>query len=211
MGATFADSLKSLRAARGFSQQQLAAKLFVDRSTVARWETGDRMPDLAIVPRIAECLHVDTATLLNAAQADETPKVIVVDDERIALSGAISVLGNVLPGCTITGFEKPSDALAYTRLHPVVLALLDIELGHTSGLDLCRDLLKSCPRANVVYLTAFRDYAFDAWATGACGFLLKPITSEAVSALVGNLRHPVPGLLEASSNAAGSKARTVRE
>ena len=95
MSATFANSLKSLRTAKGLSQQQLAAKLFVDRSTVARWELGDRVPDLVIVPRIAECLGVDAATLLSAAQTGEAPRIIVVDDERTALTGAIGVLEGV--------------------------------------------------------------------------------------------------------------------
>ncbi|HAM15409.1 MAG TPA: hypothetical protein DCP91_06035 [Eggerthellaceae bacterium] len=194
MGATFAESLKSLRSARGLSQQQLAMKLFVDRSTVARWELGDRIPDLAILPRIAECLKVDIATLLDAAQASEAPKIIVVDDERIALAGAVAVLEQALPGCIVLGFTKPSEALAYARENAVAIAFLDIEMGRTSGLLLCGNLIESCPRANVVFLTAYRDYAFDAWETGACGFLLKPITAEAVIAQLGKLHHPVAGL-----------------
>ena len=209
MGASFADSLKSLRAARGWSQQQLAAKLFVDRSTVARWEMGDRIPDLAIVSRIAECLNVDTATLLDAAQADETPKVIVVDDERIALAGAVPVLEEALPGCAITGFTRPTDALAYARVHPISIAFIDIEMGRTNGLDLCRELLEVCPRANAVFLTAFREYSFDAWNSGACGFLLKPITVEAVRTQIGRLRHPVARLLAVSSDVADGGPRTV--
>lgn len=199
MGATFADSLKSLRTSRGFSQQQLASKLFVDRSTVARWESGDRMPDLAIVPRIAECLKVDTATLLDAAQADETPKVVVVDDERIALTGAITVLEEALPDCAIVGFERPTDVIAYARIHPIAIAFIDIEMGRTNGLDLCRELLEVCPRANVVFLTAFREYSFDAWATGACGFMLKPITAEAMHDQMARLRYPVSGVLSDAS------------
>lgn len=194
MGATFAESLKTLRNERGLSQQQLATKLFVDRSTIARWELGDRMPDLAIVPRIAECLGVDAATLLIVVQESGVPEVIVVDDERIALAGAIAVLEQVLPAAAITGFNRPSDALAYAQSHPISIAFLDIEIGRTSGLDLCRALLEHCPRANVVFLTAHREYSFDAWETGACGFLLKPLTSETVLAQVQRLRYPVTGL-----------------
>lgn len=197
MGASFADSLKSLRAARGLSQQQLATKLFVNRSTVARWESGDRVPDLALVPRIAECLGVDTATMLSAVQASQTSVVIVVDDERVALAGAISVLEEALPGAFIVGFSKPSDALAYVRSNPIAIGFLDIEMGRTSGLDLCRNLLEICPHANIVFLSAHREYSFDAWETGACGFLLKPITIEAARAQLDRLRYPVTGLLTA--------------
>ena len=207
MGTAFADSLKSLRAARGYSQQQLAMKLFVDRSTVARWETGDRMPDLAIVPRIAECLGVDASALFSAVQESAAPEVIVVDDERIALTGAIAVLEEALPDATVTGFVRPSDALAFAHSRAVSLAFLDIELRRTSGLDLCRELLDVCPLANVVFLTAHREYSFDAWETGACGFLLKPITTQAVLAQAGRLRYPVAGLLAAASQASAPVAK----
>lgn len=194
MGATFAESLRSLRIARGLSQQQLAIKLFVDRSTVARWESGDRKPDLSVLPRIAECLGVDTTTLLSVVQESDTPEIIVVDDEHIALAGAIGVLELALPKAAITGFTRGSDALTYAQAHPVAMAFLDVEIGRASGLDLCQSLLERCPRTNVVYLTAHREYSFDAWSTGACGFLLKPLTVESVLTQVERLRYPVPGL-----------------
>ena len=142
MSTTFADSLKSLRIAKGLSQQQLAIKLFVDRSTVARWELGERLPDLAIIPRVAECLGVDAITLLSAVQANEPPRIIVVDDERTALLGAIAILEKALPHAAITGFNRPSDAIDYTRAHPIAIAFLDIEMSHTSGLDLCQKILE---------------------------------------------------------------------
>ena len=190
----FSDSLKALRQSRGLSQQQLAAELFVNRSTVARWESGDRIPDLAIVPRIAECLGVDTTTLLTIAQVEEVPRIIIVDDEPIAIAGALSVLEDVFPGASITGFISPTDAIEYAQAHPVAIAFIEIEMGHTNGLELCEEMLELHPRTNVIFLTAYREYAFDAWKTGACGFMLKPMTSEAVEEEFEKLRHPVPGL-----------------
>ena len=211
MSTTFANSLKSLRIAKGYSQQQLATKLFVDRSTIARWETGDRMPDLSIVPRLAKCLDVDPAMLFNAVQESGAPEVIVVDDERVALTGAITVLEDVLPGAAITGFDRPTDALAYAQSHPVAIAFLDIEMRHTSGLDLCRKLLELHPQTNVVFLTAYREYAFDAWETSACGFMLKPITPDGVLAQLDRLRHPMSGLAIASPNTDGNHGLTVQD
>ena len=48
---------------------------------------------------------------------------------------------------------------------------------------------------NVVFLTAYREYALDAWDTGACGFLVKPLTVEAVRQRLSTLRFPMGGLL----------------
>ena len=63
-------------------------------------------------------------------------------------------------------------------------------MGKTSGLELCHKLLEINPRTNVVYLTAYSDYAMDAWGTGASGFMLKPITPEGVQTQLKTLRYP---------------------
>ena len=36
------------------------------------------------------------------------------------------------------------------------------------------------PCTNVIYLTAYPDYALDAWRTDACGFIVKPLIPEEV-------------------------------
>lgn len=207
MGSTLAESLKSLREARGISQRELAGMLFVGRSTVARWEAGTRTPDATLIPRIAACLGVDSSALLDAAHTGESPNVIVVDDERLVLTGTIAVLEEALTGASIFGFARPSEALEFSRLNPVALALLDVEMGRVSGLDLCEALLAVTPRTNVVFLTAFREYSLEAWSTGACGFLLKPVTVDAIREQVTRLRFPVPGLT--ASPAATDRSSTA--
>ncbi|MBO5493679.1 MAG: response regulator, partial [Pyramidobacter sp.] len=126
-----------------------------------------------------------------AAESDDAPHVILVDDSKIFISGALPVLEAVLPNAVITGFTRPSEAIEYAKRNRIALAYLDIELGRTtSGFDLCRTMLELNPRTNVVYLTAYVEYSFDAWSTGACGFLLKPVTPESVRAQLKNLRFP---------------------
>ncbi len=191
MSLLFADTLKKLRAKRGLSQRELAERVFVTRSTVARWESGSRLPDILMLSRLSRCLEIDVNTMLRAAEeSDESPNVILVDDRRISLSGALSILEEVMPDAVITGFTSPSEALGYARANRVALAFLDIELGKISGFDLCRMLLDINPHTNVIYLTAYSAYAVDAWSTGASGFLLKPVTPDAVRTQLNNLRYP---------------------
>ncbi len=191
MNRHFAQTLRRLRVERRLSQEQLAGRVYVTRPTVARWENGSRLPDAAMISRLAQCLGVDVNTLLSAAaESDVSPNVILVDDRKIVLSGALPILEEVLPGAAVTGFTRPSEALEYARANPVALAFLDIELGKMSGLDLCRTLLEINPRTNVVYLTAYVEYSFDAWGTGACGFMLKPVTAEGIREQLKRLRYP---------------------
>ena len=191
MNILFAETLKRLRTEKGLSQRELAEQMYVTRSTVARWENGSRLPDAVMISRLSRCLGTDVNTLLSAAaESDDALNVIMVDDRKIFLSGALPVLEEAMPSATVTGFTRPSEAIEYARANRIALAFLDIEMGKTNGLDLCRTLLALNPRTNVVYLTAHVEYAFDAWSTGASGFLLKPITTDAVREQFKNLRYP---------------------
>ena len=165
--------------------------MFVTRSTVAHWESGRRLPDASMIYRLAECLDVNVDQLLRAAaESDDSPTVILVDDSKIILTGGLPILEAALPNATVIGFTKPSEAVEFARANSVALAFLDIELGTMNGLDLCRTLLEINPRTNVIYLTAFGEYSIPAWSTGASGFMLKPISMEGVQAQLKNLRHP---------------------
>jgi transcriptional regulator with XRE-family HTH domain len=193
MSKLFAETLRRLRTDRGLSQRGLAREMYVTQSTVARWENGSRLPDAAMMSRLAERLGVDVGALMSAAaESGGSPNVIMVEDREVILTGGLSVLEEVIPYATVVGFEWPSEAIEYARENRVSLAFLDIELGDESGLDLCRALLEANPRTNVVYLTAYADYALDAWGTGASGFMLKPITPEGVRAQLADLRYPFP-------------------
>ena len=192
MNTLFAEALKKLRQEQGLSQHELAARLIVTRSTVTRWESGLRLPDATMIARISKVLGADVNTLLTAAaESDEAPNVIMVDDSKVILSDNLPVLEEVLPNATITGFIWPREAIEYAKTNQVALAILDIELGTASGLDLCRTLLEINPRTNVIYLTAYPDYSLDAWNTDACGFMVKPLTPEGVRRQLTKLRYPI--------------------
>lgn len=191
MSMLFADTLKKLRTDKGLSQQELADRLYVTRSAIARWENGSRLPDTAMISKIADALGADAYLMIStAAQSNEYPNVIMVDDRKLILTGGLPILEEVMPNANVKGFTDADAAVEYARENSVALAFLDIELRNTSGFELCRELLKINPRTNVVYLTAYSDYALDAWSTGASGFMLKPITPDGVREQLSNLRYP---------------------
>ena len=195
MSEQFAETLKKLRTDKGMTQRDLAEQLFVSRTSVNRWENGSRLPDAAMISRLSEVLGADVNILLSAAaQSDECPNVIMVDDRKPVLTGGLPILEKVMPNANVVGFTDAVETVSYAKANRVALAFLDIELRNTSGLDLCRDLLEINPRTNVVFLTAYKEYSFDAWCTGACGFMLKPITPEGVREQMSRLRYPVGGL-----------------
>lgn len=191
MDYMFGENLRKLREEKGLSQKQLGNKMFVSPSAIARWESGSRLPDAVMILRLARCLGVDANTLLHlVAQSEKCPNVIMVDDSEIILTGGMSVLSDILPNATIAGFIWPMEAIEYAKINRIDLAVLDIELGTSSGFDLCDELLKIYPFTNIVFLTAYADYSFDAWKTDASGFILKPLTHEGVKEQLRKLRYP---------------------
>ena len=194
MNTSFANTLRQLRTEKRLSQQQLADALHMERSTITKWENGVRLPDARMITQLSDILGADIRVLMDGAAGDETPNVILVDDEKIILTGGMSILHEALPDAMISGFTRPSKALEFARGSRVALAFVDIDLGKVSGLDLCKSLLEINPRTNVVYLTAYSAYALDAWSTGASGFLLKPLSVPAVRDQITRLRYPVRGL-----------------
>ena len=191
MNSIFAENLRRLREERGLSQKQLGKQMFVGQSTIARWENGSRLPDAAMMLHLAGSLGVDVDTLLQlAAQSDESPYVIMVDDSKAILSDGLTVLEEVMPDATIMGFIWPQEAIDYAKTNRVALAILDIELGTASGLDLSRRLQEINPRTNIVFLTAYPDYALEAWETEASGFMVKPLTPDRVKEQLKKLRYP---------------------
>ena len=191
MNTLFAETLRKLRKEKGLSQIQLGKQMFVNNSTIARWENGSRLPDAVMLARLSKVLDADIGTLLTAAaESDESPNIIMVDDSKVILADSLAVLEEVLPNASITGFIWPTDAVEYAKMNRIALAILDIELGTASGFDLCRTLLEINPRTNVVYLTAYPDHSLEAWDTEASGFMVKPLTPEGVRRQLRKLRYP---------------------
>lgn len=50
-------NIKQLREKAGLNQQQVAEKLSIDRSSIAKWETGEAMPTADKLPQLATILN----------------------------------------------------------------------------------------------------------------------------------------------------------
>ncbi|MBR7162455.1 MAG: helix-turn-helix transcriptional regulator [Clostridia bacterium] len=62
---TIGKFISVLRKAKGMTQQELADKLLVSDKTVSKWERDERMPDISLLPAIAEIFGITTDELLR--------------------------------------------------------------------------------------------------------------------------------------------------
>ena len=73
----FHGNLKTMRKAKGYTQEELAIKLNVVRQTVSKWEKGLSVPDADVLCKIADVLDMDVSTLLGEEIVEETDKSAV--------------------------------------------------------------------------------------------------------------------------------------
>mgnify|MGYP002624659933 CR=1 FL=1 len=109
-------------------------------------------------------------------------KAICVDDERI-LAEDIAEMCLELPEIDdVKSFIRAGDALGWLKEHPADLALLDINMPDMNGIELASEIKAMYPDMAVIFLKAYAQYAVDAFSVRAAGYLLKPVTKEALAA-----------------------------
>jgi two-component SAPR family response regulator len=100
--------------------------------------------------------------------------VIAVDDERMNLD-IFQMEAENLESVEIKGlFQNPMEALEFVNRNPVDIAVLDIEMPELNGIELGHKLRECCPDIALIYLTGYKEYAFDAFQLEASAYLTKP-------------------------------------
>ena len=126
-------------------------------------------------------------------------KAICVDDEPLAVEYTLKQCEQLPEIDEAKGFTDAQQALDWLRDHPADLALLDINMPKIDGITLAARIKEMYPRMIVLFLTAYREYALDAYAVHAAGYLLKPVSLEKLTAEVGyacGAHAPVPKHIE---------------
>ncbi len=98
---------------------------------------------------------------------------IIIDDEPLAIDVLISYAGTIDYLHIMATFTNPVEAIRFLTEHNVDLVFLDIEMPFISGIDLV-DSLNTKP--DVIFTTAFPQYAVDGFNLDAIDYLLKPVS-----------------------------------
>jgi two-component SAPR family response regulator len=85
-------------------------------------------------------------------------------------------------------FSSCSAALAYAAENPVDIAFLDINMRGIGGLGLAEKLMELQPRCKIVFCTGHEEYAVFAFRLHVSGYLMKPITAEAVQKEIDHIK-----------------------
>jgi len=101
---------------------------------------------------------------------------IIADDERLMREQLKARLAEVWPELELVGEARNGrDAVELVHEHRPDLAFLDIRMPEMTGIEAARELAGVC---HVVFITAYDQYAVEAFEQGAIDYILKPAEGE---------------------------------
>lgn len=116
-------------------------------------------------------------------------RILVVDDEPMSLEETKEVTRKVKPEAEIVSAGNYKKALEAAKEDRLDIALLDIEMPGMNGLELAKRLKEICPDINIIFVTAYEEYALEAFSVYASGYLMKPVMPESMEEAFKNLRN----------------------
>lgn len=115
-------------------------------------------------------------------------KVLCVDDEKLTLQYLVSLCRSIPEIDEVHGVSGGKEALSWLHENPCDLVFLDIEMPDMDGIRLSERIRDIRPRTDIVFVTGYPQFAVDSWAVHPAGYLLKPVTREALQEEVDYIR-----------------------
>jgi DNA-binding LytR/AlgR family response regulator len=110
------------------------------------------------------------------------PTALIAEDEPLMRERLKEKLAEAWPELEIVAEAADGDeALALFDIHSPQVAFLDIRMPGRTGLDVAAAIGADC---HVVFITAYDQYAIDAFQAGAVDYLLKPVETERLAATI---------------------------
>jgi len=102
-------------------------------------------------------------------------KALIIDDERLARNSIKSLLKKYNSFEVVAEAESVAEAIIKIKKHLPDILFLDIQMPGDNGFDLLRQIEYS---GQIIFVTAFDEYAIRAFQVNALDYLLKPVSPE---------------------------------
>lgn len=119
-------------------------------------------------------------------------KVLLVDDEQLQLLRLQKACQAVLPNAEFVTYTNPVKALEENSKTIFDIAFLDIEMPSINGIQLAKKLKKINPLIKVIFVTAYNEYALQAFQVHASGYITKPVNEVKIKEEVDHLQNVAP-------------------
>ncbi len=117
------------------------------------------------------------------------PKCVVAEDESLLREALLEQLNKAWPNLeVVAACDDGASALEAIVENQPDVAFLDIRMPGLTGIEIAEAMKESSPHTQIVFVTAYDQYAIDAFDKGAVDYLLKPVTYDRLSATVQRLQ-----------------------
>lgn len=104
---------------------------------------------------------------------ENRPTALIADDEPLLRDALVRALAHAWPQLEVRiQARNGREAVEAFELHPVDVCFLDVHMPGMSGIEAARHIGR---RAHLVFVTAYDQYAVQAFAQGAIDYLVKPV------------------------------------
>ena len=117
---------------------------------------------------------------------------ITVDDERPMLKALTDIVKSSPDIKEVHDFSVCSAALQWISQNNADVAFLDINMRGMGGLALAEKITEIHPDCKIVFCTGYEEYALNAIQLRCSGYLMKPITSDAVQKEIDHIKSKNP-------------------
>lgn len=132
-------------------------------------------------------------------------RIAIIDDEKPARSELIYLIKEIIPDAEMVEMESGEEALKVIAKERFDLLCIDINLGDISGISLAAAARKLIPDTEIVFATAYNNYADKAFEVDALYYLLKPFSEIKVKQMLDKYFHKHNKSIHDTSNISISK------
>lgn len=115
-------------------------------------------------------------------------RAILVDDENMALEVLEKNLSKFKDIEVVESYTNPMEALKDLEQEQVDVIFLDIEMGTINGLEIAQEFLNKRRGLEIVFVTAYSQYAVEAFRVNALDYLLKPVQEKRLKETIDRLK-----------------------
>ncbi|SFE54670.1 Two-component response regulator, SAPR family, consists of REC, wHTH and BTAD domains [Paenibacillus algorifonticola] len=114
-------------------------------------------------------------------------KVIIVEDEKPILDLMKFLIGQSPDYMILGAFTNPLEALAsLSKLQPDAI-FIDVEMPKMNGLELAQRINEITDQTKIIFTTAYKEYALEAFHVQAFDYIMKPVTRDAIERIASRL------------------------
>ena len=117
-------------------------------------------------------------------------RILIADDEKLIAEDINCEVKAVFPDAVTDCVTDTGAALALSEKNDYDVALLDIDMPGMDGLSLARRLIARHPVINIIFITGYKEFAYEALELYCSAFLLKPVSRSQLKKAFENLRKP---------------------